>query len=253
MNTIFITGIGTDVGKTVAAAILTEALEAGYWKPVQAGYDEATDSEFIHSAISNKKTIIHPETYKLKLAASPHIAAREEGIKINLDKIYEEYSKIVSHASLNANDQRPTDKSQQAGFETNNNQQLIIDDEGLPVNNQQTIANLIIEGAGGLMVPLNEKEFVVDLIKRLNASVILVSRNYLGSINHSLITAAVCRQNNLNVLGWIFNVDYMNYEDEIVQWSGYPKIASLPFAKKINEEFISQQASIIKHNLKSVI
>ena len=79
VNSIFVTGIGTDVGKTIAAAILAEALEADYWKPVQAGFDRGTDSEFIRSVISNKKTIVHPETYKLKLAASPHIAASGNG------------------------------------------------------------------------------------------------------------------------------------------------------------------------------
>src|SRR4030095_9325514 len=99
VNTIFITGIGTDVGKTIAAAILAEALEADYWKPVQAGFDEGTDSEFIQSVISNKKTIVYPETYKLKLPASPHIAAREEGINIDLEKISEDYLKIINDQS----------------------------------------------------------------------------------------------------------------------------------------------------------
>ena len=84
MNTIFVTGIGTDVGKTVASAILCEALEADYWKPVQAGFDDGTDAAFLKSLITNKKTIVHAETYKLKLASSPHIAARKEGIKIEL-------------------------------------------------------------------------------------------------------------------------------------------------------------------------
>jgi dethiobiotin synthetase len=215
MNTIFITGTGTDVGKTIAATILTEALEADYWKPVQAGFDEGTDSTFIQSVITNKKTIIHRETYKLKLAASPHIAAREEGVEVELDKIYEDYLEIV--------------------------------------NSQSSILNrqlyIIIEGAGGLMVPLNENEFVIDLIKKLNSKVILVSRNYLGSINHSLLTASVCKQNNLNVLGWIFNDHYMNYEDEIVHWSGYKKIASFPFTENITAAFIQQQAAILKNNL----
>ena len=73
----FITGIGTDVGKTIAAAVLTEALQADYWKPVQAGFDDGTDSTFIQSLITNSNIIIHPETYKLKLAASPHIAAKK--------------------------------------------------------------------------------------------------------------------------------------------------------------------------------
>lgn len=222
LNTIFITGIGTDVGKTIAAAILTEALQADYWKPIQAGFDEGTDSEFITSVISNKATVIHPEAYKLKLAASPHIAAREEGIEINPDKIYEHYSKII------------------------NSQQSII-------NNQDLTVNLIIEGAGGLLVPINENEFVIDLIKKLNVKVVLVSRNYLGSINHSLLTASVCKQHSIDVLGWIFNDQYMNYEEEIINWSGYPKIGSVPFTKKMDAAFIYKQAALIRSNLKSLL
>ena len=221
MNTIFITGIGTDVGKTVASAVLTEALEADYWKPVQAGFDEGTDSTFIQNIVSNKRTTIYPETYKLKLAASPHIAAREERIKIGLDKIYNDYLKIV-----------------------NTHSQLITH------NSPLTTRHLVIEGAGGLMVPLNESKFVIDLIKKLNAKVILVSRNYLGSINHSLLTAAVCKENNIDVLGWIFNDHYMHYEDEIVEWSGYPKIASLPLSKNVDVAFIKEQANIVKNNLR---
>ena len=114
---------------------------------------------------------------------------------------------------------------------------------------QLTTHSLIVEGAGGLMVPLNENEFVLDLIKKMNAKVILVSRNYLGSINHSLLTASVCKENNIDVLGWIFNDQYMNYEQEIVQWSGYPKIASLPFSTAITQDFIKEQACLVKQNL----
>ena len=210
-NVIFITGIGTDVGKTVAAAILAEALEADYWKPVQAGFSEGTDAEFVRSLLASQTSVVYPESYKLKLAASPHIAAREEGIKIDLDKIVADYRDITS-------------------------------------NVKPQTSNLIIEGAGGLMVPLNEEEFVIDLVKKLNAPVILVSRNYLGSINHSLLTAAVCKQNNIEVLGWIFNDHYMNYENEIVQWSGYSKIASLSFVKDVTADWIYQQANSIKSN-----
>lgn len=216
MNTIFVTGIGTDVGKTVASAILCEALEADYWKPVQSGFDNGTDAQFLQSLILNKKTIIHPETYKLKLASSPHIAARKEEIKISLDKIYEDYKKIESSI----------------------------------VNRQSSI---IIEGAGGLMVPLSESEFILDLIKKLNAKVVLVSKNYLGSINHSMLTAAVCKQNDLDVLGWMFNEDYMNYEMEIEQWSGYTKIATVPTCEDINPVFVQEQALLIKHSLASFL
>src|SRR6516162_1092008 len=144
MKTIFITGIGTDVGKTIVSAILVEAL--------QAGFDEGTDSEFVRSVISNNKTVIHPETYKLKLAASPHIAAREERVIIDLDKINEDFYKII------------------------NIQQSILNTQGSTHHSPLTAHTLIIEGAGGLMVPLNENEFVPDLIKKLKAKVILVSR-----------------------------------------------------------------------------
>ncbi len=212
MNTIFVTGIGTNVGKTVASAILCEALEADYWKPVQSGFEEGTDAEFLKSLITNKKSVIHPETYKLKLASSPHIAARKEEIKIDLDKIVEEFLKMQSS-----------------------------------IANRQS--SIIIEGAGGLMVPLNENEFVIDLIKKLNAKVILLSKNYLGSINHSLLTASVCKQNNLDVLGWMFNEDYMNYEEEIENWSGYTKLATVPTCEHVTPGFVQEQALLIKHSL----
>ena len=208
MQPIFITGIGTDVGKTVVSAIITEALEADYWKPVQAGYDDGTDSEWVNKMLSNDTSTIYPEAYKLKTPASPHIAARKESIQIDLDYIRRCY------------DQRPTTNGQ-----------------------------LIIEGAGGLMVPLNEKEFVIDLIKRLDAKVILVSRNYLGSINHSLLTAEVCKQHKLNVIGWIFNDNYLHYEEEIVKWSGYPKIGSVDYVLDVDKAFIKNNAAILRNRL----
>jgi dethiobiotin synthetase len=226
MNTIFVTGTGTDVGKTIASAILCEALEGDYWKPVQAGFDNGTDATLLQSLITNKKTIVHPETYKLKLAASPHIAARKEDLKIELDKIYEDYLRIVNRESSIVNSTQ---------------------------NSEHKTQNLIIEGAGGLLVPLNENESVLDLIKKLDAKVILVSKNYLGSINHSMLTAAVCKENNLDVLGWMFNEDYMNYELEIEQWSGYTKIATVPTCEDINPLFVQQQALLIKHSLQLLL
>ena len=211
MKPIFITGIGTGVGKTVAAAIITEALQADYWKPIQAGFDDGTDALTVKDLISNTQTIIHPEVYKLQLPASPHIAAREENIAINLETIYHHYSQLTTHYS-----------------------------------------QLIIEGAGGLLVPINDNEFILDLIKKLDARVILVSRNYLGSINHSLLTAEVCKANNLDVIGWVFNDQYMHYEAEIERWSGYKKIGSVP-AATISKAFIKEQAMLIKDQLKRML
>ena len=103
------------------------------------------------------------------------------------------------------------------------------------------------------MVPLNEKDFVADLIKKLSAKLIIVSRNYLGSINHSLLTATVCRKYNIDVLGWIFNDQFMHYEEEIVEWSGYPKIGSIPFFDKPDNDFIKQQAKLLVPSIKNLL
>ena len=205
MTSYFITGIGTGVGKTVIAAIITEALQADYWKPVQAGYANGTDSKWLKKMLTNKTSTVHPESYVLKLAASPHIGAWQEGIEISLDKIADE----------------------------------------MPVTDNI----LIMEGAGGLLTPLNKNEYVIDLIKKLNATVIVVSKNYLGSINHSLLTARVLQQNEINVLGWIFNDEYLDYETEIVQWSGFPWIASIRNLPEINKVVIHAYAVKMKEHL----
>lgn len=214
LQPIFITGIGTGVGKTIISAIITEALKANYWKPIQAGFDDGTDALEVKQLVSNTDSLFFDEVYKLKLPASPHIAAREENIKIEMNDIVSSYQNISKN---NANN------------------------------------NLIIEGAGGLLVPINDNEFIIDIIKNLNAKVILVSRNYLGSINHSLLTAQICKQQNIDVLGWVFNDQFMQYEDEIVHWSGYTKIASVPLATTLSASWVSQQAKILEGSLRKVL
>jgi dethiobiotin synthetase len=220
MKPIFITGIGTGVGKTMIAAIAAEALGAWYWKPVQAGFDDGTDAEWVAARISATESAaaagpdgrtggaagsrILPEAYKLKLPASPHLAARGEGVVISLDTLAE---KLPA--------QRP----------------------------------LVVEGAGGLFVPLNDTDFMADLALRLDATVILVSRNYLGSINHSLLTAEACRVRGLRVAGWIFNDHYMDYEGEIVKWSGLPSLGSVPFREAPDADFVHEQALRLRPGL----
>jgi len=206
---IFVTGIGTGIGKTLVSAILTRALDADYWKPIQAGFANGTDSEWVKSMLEGTSSIIHPGVYKLAMPASPHIAAREENISISIKNICEQ----------------------------------------IPKNSR----TLIVEGAGGLLVPLNNHEFVTDLIKALGAKVVLVSRNYLGSINHSLLTARVCREMRIPVIGWIFNDQYLDYESEIVHWSNFPKIASVPYCENINGTFINSQAAAISRQLKALL
>ncbi len=210
---VFITGTGTDVGKTLVAGILAKALDADYWKPVQAGINEVTDTEKIRGWLAGDSGKIHAESYKLQTPASPHIAARMEGAAINLKRIRADAEKI-----------------------SENNNRL-----------------LIVEGAGGLLVPLNETETVLDLIRMLNARVIIVSRNYLGSINHSLLTAKVLKNAGVGIMGWIFNDQYMHYEEEIAQWSGIPSIGSVPFTEKPDIEFINNQAQIFRPLLKQYL
>lgn len=156
---LFVTGISTEVGKTVVAAILTEALQADYWKPIQAGDLYNSDSHKIKELISNSKTRIHPNTYALKTPMSPHAAAEIDGVEIDLNRIKE----------------------------------------------PSTDNHLIIEGAGGLLVPLNKKDTILDLIKP-DYSVVLVSRHYLGSINHTLLTLDKIQERGFEV-GLIFSGD----------------------------------------------
>jgi len=187
----FITGIGTGIGKTLISAILTEKLKADYWKPIQSGDLDTSDSITLGSLISNTQTVIHPESYRLTQPLSPHLSARLDGIDIDLNKI----------------------------------------------NMPLTENNLIIEGAGGLMVPLNEKELIIDLIKKLNVEVILVSQNYLGSINHTLLSVNLLKQYEIPIKGIIFNGDE-NVETEryIQQYAQIKKLGNVPSLKNIDKE-----------------
>lgn len=207
---IFITGIGTGVGKTLVSAIVTEALGARYWKPVQAGFEDGTDADWVGARL-NRGTVL-PEAFRLSMPASPHIAAREEGIELTLEGLMKAYTQ-------------------------------------LPKSDQP----LVIEGAGGLMVPLNERVFMADFIRALNARVLIVSRNYLGSINHSLLTVMACKQYQLEVAGWIFNDQYLHYEEEIIAWSGLPSFGSIPHSLQPDATFVQSEAKRLKSALQRLL
>lgn len=206
---IFITGIGTGIGKTLVSSILVEALECDYWKPIQAGNESPTDRETVIKYLTNINSRIHKECFNLKLPASPHFSAMRESISITINKVVDQ----------------------------------------IPNYN----CNLIVEGAGGILVPLNEEEFVIDLIKALQAKVVLVSSGYLGSINHSMLTADCCKKNNLKVAGWVFNDCLALYEQQICNWSGYPKIFSLPRTTEVSKEFIKKVAEANKESIKTML
>ena len=166
---LFITGIGTDVGKTVASAIVVEALQADYWKPIQAVDLDFGDTHKVKSQISNTKSQFHLNAYALNTPASPHYAAQLDGIVVDLNKITEP--------------------------KTNN--------------------HLVIEGAGGILVPLNDNDCVVDLIQK-DYKVIVVSRHYLGSINHTLLTIEGLQNRKITVAGIIFSGDENKATEEII-------------------------------------
>lgn len=199
-DTYFITGIGTGIGKTVVSAILAEKLKADYWKPIQSGDLEISDSLFVKHLISNAQTVIHPESYRLGQPLSPHLSAKLDGIHISIDAI-----------------EAP-----------------------------QTQNVLIIEGAGGLMVPLNDEHLILDLIKSLKAKVIVVSQNYLGSINHTLLTLEVLKINNIQVEGIIFNGG-ANTESEnyIANYSKIKVLGKIPKLSVIDKETIITSAQYI--------
>jgi dethiobiotin synthetase len=204
--TIFVTGIGTNVGKTIASAIITEALEADYWKPIQAGDLDQGDAHQVQKLISNQKTVFHPNIYALNTPASPHYAAQIDGVKIDIEKII-----------------RP-----------------------------RTENNLVIEGAGGLLVPLNDTKTILDLIQPAD-HVVIVSRHYLGSINHTLLTYEVLKQNNINVLGVVFSGDeYPSTESIILQKTNWTMLFRINEEPYFDKNVVKYYADLAKENLQAI-
>jgi len=192
---LFITGIGTEVGKTVCSAILTKYFKADYWKPIQSGDLHFSDSMKIKEWVG-EDVIIHPERYRLKLAASPHQSAAEEGVLINSN------------------------------------------DFKLP----ETQNNLIVEGAGGLMVPISDDEFIIDLIEKLNLPVALVVRNYLGCINHTLLSLMALKQKNIKLEYLILNGSFPADTERIIckNIQEETKIIRIPDIVNITKENIER-------------
>lgn len=195
----FITGIGTEIGKTVVSAILTEYLQADYWKPVQSGDLHWTDTMKVQSLISNTKSVFHPERHRLNAPLSPHASAALDGVQIELS------------------------------------------DFTLP----QTSNHLIVEGAGGLMVPLNDQDVMLDLIQQIQIPVILVSRNYLGSINHTMLSIEALQHRQIAIAGIVFNGEpNAATETFIEKYSQLPvlfRVGDLPeISPKVISKFIKE-------------
>ena len=206
MKKLFITGIGTDIGKTIVSSIIVEALKADYWKPIQSGDLSFTDTMKVQSLITNSTSVFHQESYKFVNPLSPHAAAALEETRIDLERI----------------------------------------------KSPETTNNLIIEGAGGLLVPLNDKHFIIDLITHLDAEVILVSRNYLGSINHTLLTYEALKQRNIKIKGLIFNGnENLATENSIINYTKLPVLLSVNQETILTKEIVAAYAKSFLTNYKS--
>jgi dethiobiotin synthetase len=197
---LFITGIGTGIGKTIISAIITEKLKADYWKPVQAGDLDNSDTIKVQKLVSNNISRFHPEAYRLTQPYSPHKSAA-------IDKIVIDAQNII-----------------------------------LPETDNQ----LVIEGAGGLMVPLNDNFLMIDVIRQLNARVILVSQNYLGSINHTLLSLLALEKYNIPVMGIVFNGDKDIYSKTyILNYSGIGELGHVPAYENISKKTIIEAGAYI--------
>jgi dethiobiotin synthetase len=190
---VFITAIGTDSGKTLTSAILTEILQADYWKPIQAGFPR--DTETVRNLVSNSTSKYHTERHLLLHPMSPHAAAAKENIQLKL-----------------------------GDFE-------------LPNTNN----HLIVEGAGGVLVPINEEHFVIDIAQKLSLPIILVSNLYLGSINHTLLSIQEIKKRGMECKGIIFNGEPNEASENIIlKHSPYPFLFRIPRFKEVNSKVIAE-------------
>ena len=199
----FVTGIDTNVGKTITSAIVVKAMQADYWKPIQAGDLDYSDTHKVKALVNQKGIRFFDNSYALKTPMSPHAAAEIDGLEINLDNI--KCPKTENH--------------------------------------------LVIEGAGGLLVPLNSKQTIADLISN-DDKVILVSRHYLGSINHTLLSLEYLKNIGVKNIGIIFSgSENPSTEDIILSKTKAKLIGRIDEEKEFTAERIDFYADLFKENL----
>ncbi len=192
MTRLVVTGTDTGIGKTIFSAALTGALGATYWKPVQAGLEEETDSELV-ARLSGQPVL--PEAYRLKMPASPHLSAEAEGVEISPAKLM------------------------------------------MP----QVDGSVVIEGAGGLMVPLNRRVLYLDVIAGWGLPVILCARTALGTINHTLLSLQALRSFGADVLGVAFiGNPEPQVEETIVEMGHTVRLGRLPMLNDLTPEALQQ-------------
>lgn len=190
---LIVSGTDTGIGKTIFSAALTQALQGCYWKPVQSGLEEETDSETVRRLAPECPVL--PEQWRLQLPASPHLSAETEGVEIE-------------PAALN-----------------------------IPHCNRP----LVVEGAGGLMVPLTRSQTYLDIFTRWQQPVILCARTQLGTINHSLLSLEALRNRNIPVLGMAF-IGHAHEDSEgiICELGKVRRLGRLPILDDLNPQTLRQ-------------
>ena len=195
MTVLVVTGTDTGIGKTVFSAGLAGALGAHYWKPIQAGVDPEGDKESVAALSGLPASRILREAYRLATPASPHLAARIDGVEISLDRL------------------------------------------ALP----QVDGSLVVEGAGGLMVPISESLLMIDLFAHWGQPVILCARTGLGTINHSLLSIEALRARGVPIAGIAFIGDSHAENERIVPLLGdVPALGRLPLLAPLGPETLAR-------------
>ena len=195
---LFITGTDTGIGKTLVSAMILAGLEGKYWKPIQSGLEEITDTEWVKEKTGLDESHFFSETYRLNKPLSPHASAEADGVHIELEKF-----KIPQ------------------------------------ITQGET---LIIEGAGGLMVPMNEKDLMIDLIKKCNVPALLVARSELGTINHTVLSINQMRHENINIYGVVMNGPKNSSNRDAIEAFGKVKvIAEIENIENINRKSLKEQ------------
>jgi dethiobiotin synthetase len=188
---IIVTGTDTGIGKTVFSAALAGALDGFYWKPIQAGLDDETDSQTVLRLSGLAAERVLPEAYRLRTPASPHLAAERDGVTID-------------------------------------HEALLVPEKDRP---------LVVEGAGGLLVPLTRNVTYLDLMARWRVPVVLCARTALGTINHSLLSIEALRARGVAMLGIAF-IGEANVESEriIVEMGKVRRLGRLPHVAPLTRD-----------------
>jgi dethiobiotin synthetase len=205
---IFVTGTDTNVGKTVLCAALLHRFRADaplrYWKPMQTGIEQDDDTGMVKRLSSASDSEIYPDGIRLRGAVSPHLAARWNNQVIRIADV----RKLLPHCESSSK------------------------------------MCWVIEGAGGLLVPLNNEELMVDLIGSLGLPAVIATRSSLGTINHTLLTVEALRQRSLPIAGVVMIGEPNPDNRAAIEHHGkVPVLGEMPRFDRLDSVSLAQWAS----------